>query len=107
MRTFWFGMFSQQLFWLLVSFISLFRLNLSWFLITFVALILNGSNVLGYLRARFTSSSTGQSNEPSLLGKINLKLTEMMGRLVMSGRHRGGGYTRPDFPSPPAADGNI
>merc|ERR1712029_525526 len=101
-RTFWFGMFGQQMFWLLMSVMCLFRLKLSWFLITFVALVLNGSNVVGYMRARFTNTSPQE--EPSLLAKINLKMTELMGRVVMSGRHRGGGYTRPDNPPPPTHD---
>ena len=98
-------MLLQQVFWTLMAATSIVRLSLAWFLITFVAMTLNGSNIWGYLRARFNSS--GSSGSDSIFTKVSQKITEMAGKLVMSGRHRGGGYSRPDYYSPPEADSNI
>ena len=102
-RTFWFRMLVKQVFSTLMAATSIVRLSLAWFLITFVAMTLNGSNIWGYLRARFNSTSSSDS----IFTRVSQKVTEMAGKLVMSGRHRGGGYSRPDFYSPPEADSNI
>jgi len=51
-NVFWGGLLVPPVLWALFALGALLRLNVEWFLIDVVALMLNGANVVGYLRCR-------------------------------------------------------
>ena len=75
-------MLIQEAFWLLFALIEMFKLSLGWALIAFVALSLNGSNILGYFKARFANdkSESGSYGHNSLYGKMRQKVAEGLER---------------------------
>lgn len=58
-KIFWFGLFVFPFFWGLMLIAALFSLKFKWLVLVIIALVLNGSNVYGYLKCKFGKSDKG------------------------------------------------
>lgn len=58
---FWSALIIAPMFWLLLMFVSIFRLNIQWFMLVSLAFILSASNLYGYFRCRLGSTDIKSS----------------------------------------------
>lgn len=56
--TFWASLFGYAVVWCVFAIISFFTLSFGWLLLCLIAVVLNGSNVFGYVRCAYTNSDS-------------------------------------------------
>ncbi|XP_065900034.1 Golgi apparatus membrane protein TVP23 homolog B-like isoform X2 [Dysidea avara] len=70
---FWVSLLACPLVWVLFMFVCLLKLNLNWLVVTVVGVVLNGANVVGYVKCRRDAGTKLTSMAGQLLGQQILK----------------------------------